>query len=222
MDRKKVMLVDSSRLFREGLKGLLKSSKLEAVREAPNLEEALTVASLGPVDLVVLDFQESSDREVELLKALRHALPTSCFVILTSDVSTLKLAQALSSGVDGYLLKSMSMDALIQSLDLVLLGEKVFPTTLARLLVDGKLDIGCHEHDASLNGLSEREVQILRCLANGDPNKVIASRLRITEATVKVHIKGVLKKIPATNRTQAAIWAIENGIERYGLRTTEH
>lgn len=218
MERKKIFLIDPSQLFREGLKGLLKGSKLEVVRDAPDLQSVPSaVTQAGEIDLLILDFKESDGEGPNHLKSLRERFPGSRIVILTTGVSTLKLVQALDAGADGYLLKDMSSDALIRSLNLVLLGEKVFPTHLARLLIEGKLDVSRKGNGASLNGLSERELQILRCLVNGDPNKVIANRLRITEATVKVHIKGVLRKIPASNRTQAAIWAIEHGVGRQHL-----
>ncbi len=93
-----------------------------------------------------------------------------------------------------------------------MLGEKVLPTHLAALLVKGILSSApTRINTANSHGLTEREVQILQCLVQGDSNKMIANRLGITEATVKVHMKGLLRKISATNRTQAAIWALNNG-----------
>lgn len=207
------MLIDSSQLFREGLKGLLRGTAIEVTSEASSVTHVSEMEDIGTLDLVILDFYEKEQEGAEHLKLLRNRFASTKIVILTSELSTPKLVEALSYGVDGYLLKNMSADALVQSLDLVLLGEKVFPTYLAHLLIDERSGENRRDQVVSLNGLSERELQILQCLANGDPNKVIANRLNITEATVKVHIKGVLKKIPASNRTQAAVWAIENGIE---------
>jgi len=97
--------------------------------------------------------------------------------------------------------------------DLVLLGEKVFPTSLAALLISGPVD-NVVEMPGGRRGLSERENQILRSLLKGESNKMIANRLGITEATVKVHLKTVLRKIGAANRTQAAIWALNNGYDQ--------
>lgn len=215
------MLIDSSQLFREGLKGLLRGTGIEVTSEASSIAHVSEMKDVGVPDLVILDFYEKEQEGAQHLKLLRDRFASAKIVILTAELSTPKLVEVLSCGVDGYLLKDMSADALIQSLDLVLLGEKVFPTYLAHLLIDERSDENRRDYVVSLNGLSERELQILQCLANGDPNKVIANRLSITEATVKVHIKGVLKKIPASNRTQAAVWAIENGIEHRDLMIAE-
>jgi two-component system nitrate/nitrite response regulator NarL len=93
----------------------------------------------------------------------------------------------------------------------VMMGEKVFPTHLAALLISGRINTSAFDMPSARKGLSQREVQIVRCLLNGDSNKVVANHLNITEATVKVHLKSLLRKINATNRTQAAIWALNNG-----------
>jgi two-component system, NarL family, nitrate/nitrite response regulator NarL len=138
-------------------------------------------------------------------------------VVLTETIRVGRLSEALSAGVDGYLLKNMSADALHQSLQLVLLGEKVFPTDLARLLTSdwmmGRNDAAQGEH---ANGLSHREMQILGYLLSGAQNKQIARDLQICEGTVKVHLKAILKKLGVQNRTQAAIWAVSQGMTPLG------
>ena len=163
--------------------------------------------------IVLVEFDAGTD-DIALLHSIREKFPDIKLVVLAATTRNIHhLARCFEAGADAYLLKNISPDALQQSLKLVLLGEKVFPTRLAALLVSGQVDT--HKPataSADLEGLSEREVQILRCLLNGHPNKVIAKKLNITEATVKVHLKGVLKKISAANRTQAAIWALNNGL----------
>jgi two-component system nitrate/nitrite response regulator NarL len=106
----------------------------------------------------------------------------------------------------------VSPEALIQSLQLIMLGEKVFPTNLASMLLDMNAIIPQH----SIRGLSPREQEILQSLVTGASNKMIAIRLGITEATVKVHLKTLLRKIDVKNRTQAAIWAMNNGFSADG------
>ena len=94
-----------------------------------------------------------------------------------------------------------------------MLGQKVMPTELAAALINGAAGVQpVNGKSVESYGLSERELEILRCLVNGDANKVIANRLDITEATVKVHMKSLLRKIKAGNRTQAAIWALNHGL----------
>src|SRR3546814_6654822 len=101
-----------------------------------------------------------------------------------------------------------------------MLGEKVFPTHLATQLVNGTVTTAPVPIPSRNNhGLSEREMQIIQCLVQGESNKMIANRLNIAEATVKVHMKTLLRKINAVNRTQAAIWALDNGITR---KSEEH
>ena len=122
------------------------------------------------------------------------------------------LAACLSAGAAGYLTTDISRDALLRSLQLAALGEKVFPTDLAGLLVNGSR--GPRRplvRSEKVCGLSDREIETLQCLIRGISNKVIAKRLNITEATIKVHIKSVMRKIKASNRTQAAIWAVRQG-----------
>jgi two-component system nitrate/nitrite response regulator NarL len=216
------LLVEDSRLFREGMKLILAESPYDVQGEADCLEDAVALVNEGLApSLLLLDFREDDAEDFEYIRRLRTTLPSAHIVVLTKDVSTSKLTKALEVGCDAYLLKDMSPEALIQSLTLTMLGEKVFPTNLAQLLIEGRLGAGAGQATAkssfAANGLSEREMQILRCLVNGDPNKVIANRLKITEATVKVHLKGLLRKISVSNRTQAAIWAVERGIDKYPL-----
>jgi len=214
MNATQTMLIDANKLFREGLRRLLDGSPFSIMAEAGNLREAanlIETQGLQP-QLVLLDLTLGNDEEAEALRRLRRLLPEGRLVILTSELCTRRLANALEAGADGYLMKDLSSDALTQSLKLVMMGEKVFPTHLAALLISGRVNSPAAEVPVSRKGLSQREVQILRCLLNGDSNKMIANHLNITEATVKVHLKSLLRKINASNRTQAAIWALNNGI----------
>jgi two-component system nitrate/nitrite response regulator NarL len=216
------LIVEGSRLFREGMKRLLADSPYDIQGEADCLEDATALVNEGfSPSLLLLDFREDDVEDCDYIRRVRTSLSSAHIVVLTNDVSTSKLTKALELGCDAYLLKDMSPEALIQSLTLTMLGEKVFPTNLAQLLIEGRLGASAAASPAgrpfAANGLSEREMQILRCLVNGDPNKVIANRLKITEATVKVHLKGLLRKISVSNRTQAAIWAVERGIDKYPL-----
>jgi two-component system, NarL family, nitrate/nitrite response regulator NarL len=164
---------------------------------------------------VLVDLPDNGEAMIGRIDQLRAAAPRARIVVLTENIRVNRLADALSAGVDGYLLKNMSADALHQSLRLVLLGEKVFPTDLAHLLTNGRIvprdDPGPMSR---FNGLSDREMQILGCLFNGAQNKQIAHELKISDGTVKVHLKAILKKIRVQNRTQAAIWALNHGIAR--------
>jgi two-component system nitrate/nitrite response regulator NarL len=132
-------------------------------------------------------------------------------VVLTNNATRTVLGRAIGWGVDAYLLKDMSPVALTRSLQLVMLGQQVFPTRLAVSLLGTGAPEPVEEPAASARGLSPRENQILRFLVNGASNKLIARELNISEATVKVHLKGLLRKVQASNRTQAAIWGLNHG-----------
>src|SRR4051812_43819098 len=125
----------------------------------------------------------------------------------------------MNAGADGYLMKDVSPEALIQSLELVMMGEKVFPTNLAAMLFDLN---NASSPMNSIRGMTPREHEILQALVTGASNKLIANRLGITEATVKVHLKTLLRKIDVNNRTQAAIWAMNNGVTADGAAPTLH
>lgn len=201
-----VFLIDPNRLFREGLKRVLDSTRFTVVGEAASLHET----SGSEADLMLID-PAAGDITLETFQALRVHHPRTKIVVLTSELDAQHLAVALRAGANGYLRKDIASESLMQSLTLVMMGETVFPTELAALLASGKTT-NLAEPPLQRKGLSPREMQILRCLLSGNSNKMIANHLHITEATVKVHLKSLLRKINASNRTQAAIWAMNNGV----------
>jgi two-component system, NarL family, nitrate/nitrite response regulator NarL len=217
MTNDSVFLIDAGRLFREGLRRIFADSPFTVVHESISVEDALPfITSLRP-SIVLVDLPDSGEALIERMSQIRAAAPCVRIVVLTETIRVDRLADTLSAGVDGYLLKNMSADALHQSLRLVLLGEKVFPTDLAHLLTNGR--IMSHGESGPIghfNGLSDREIQILGCLLNGAQNKQIAHELKISDGTVKMHLKAILKKIHVRNRTQAAMWALAHGMKQIG------
>jgi two-component system, NarL family, nitrate/nitrite response regulator NarL len=212
MDEFGVFLIDSDRLFREGLKRILEEGAYRTAGEARSIAEAAAaVERAGRVDLVILD---PADWAAEGAAAFFAGLRArgAKIVVLTSDRSGGAIGRAVGAAVDAYLLKDMSPDALTRSLQLVLLGQQIFPTRLMEslLLAEGAGPVA--GSPGAGTALSRREVQILRHLMGGESNKAIARELGISEATVKVHLKGLLRKVRASNRTQAAVWAMNNGI----------
>jgi two-component system nitrate/nitrite response regulator NarL len=161
--------------------------------------------------MVVFDFLPEDDCAAAIA-ALRHASPDMRLVVLTANTGRTALAKAIGWAVDSYLLKDMSAEALGRSFQLVMLGQQIFPTKLIMAMQD-EADTAQSEL-RSRSGLSPRELEILRALVDGKSNKAIARELGITEATVKVHLKALLRKVRVNNRTQAAIWALGQGIER--------
>ena len=140
----------------------------------------------------------------------------ACRIVLMMDQYRIEdVARAFTSGaVDGYLVKAISCAPLAGALRLIAMGEKVLPSEVAESLTHSIPQIMWSGQETGISGLplSNREVEILRCLLDGDPNKVISRRLGIADATVKVHIKAILRKLRVQNRTQAAIWAANRGL----------
>lgn len=213
-----IALIDHRTLVREGLKQLLNGGSFHVVMEGKELRQVAErlQAAEDDLDLVIFDFNAEAlaDERQERLEEIMRLKPGIRTITLSDQMCIDRLTWSVHAGVDGFLLKDISPSAFRRSIQLVMLGEKVFPTDLASWLakrVPVFADLGSSRTVAA-KGLSNREIEILRRLMQGQPNKVIANDLDITEATVKVHLKGILRKIGVKNRTQAAIWALNNGV----------
>ncbi|MDP9196513.1 MAG: response regulator transcription factor [Pseudomonadota bacterium] len=213
MKKVRTVLVGNKKLVRDGVSFILSGTPFEVISEFPDLKECASSDNVAAPDLVVLDFSPVDAEEVRLLRSLEARWPDAKVVILTHELCSRRLSIVLGArNVWGYLLQNMSAEALVQSLNLVMMGEKVFPMHLPRLLMTGETAQAGLAGALPGKSLSPRERQILGCLVRGSSNKVIANSLGITEATVKVHLKSLLRKINVSNRTQAAIWALNNGM----------
>ena len=197
-------------MYREALKRLLSGPDFLVRFEWDHLDTVIFhIAETQPKLLIAI-----GDRPTQELAQLRAAMKSGRLVVLSPRMSVPELRQAFEAGVDAYLLDVMSPRALRSAILLVLQGEKVLPTQIVSMLLNGWMANGrtAARHDAPLPDLSSREKEILGHVVDGEPNKVIASQLAISEATVKVHLKAALKKIKAANRTQAAVWALQHGL----------
>jgi two-component system, NarL family, nitrate/nitrite response regulator NarL len=208
-----VVLVGTNRLFRQGLRRLLDPEQFVVAGEARDLAmlDALIGERLAP-DLVVADLNGCHDADLERLRCLRADHDELRVVVLANTLCLADMARLLNAGADGYLVNELSAEALSLSLLLVMQGEKVLPSTLAGVLASERAEARNGVLVQARRNLTERERQILTCLLNGHSNKHIARALTISEGTVKVHLKSLMKKIAAANRTQAALWARNHGI----------
>ena len=207
-------VVGRNDLFRLGLKSYLKSSSFEVVGEATSFMEAVRkVDRENPPELLLLNLGPGSIDFVAPGETFATYLPNTEVVILADTLSLDHITTCLKAGAGGYLLSDISCNALQQCLRLVLLGEKVFPSQLLSMWTNSNAKPRSEASTPArgAQNLSERESEILECLVQGASNKMIANRLNITEGTVKVHMKSLLRKIDAANRTQAAIWALNAG-----------
>jgi two-component system nitrate/nitrite response regulator NarL len=167
-----------------------------------------------------VDASSSSARLVEIVRLLkeRHGEARIVFVAHNFEVGFIRLG--LAAGVDGFCLAASHREVLVKSLELVMTGEKLVPWALVRSIVSEMALNVESDHDEPMaeplqldpmmHKPSKREVEILICLMRGESNKAIAKKLDATEATIKVHVKAILRKIGAANRTQAAMWATEH------------
>jgi two-component system nitrate/nitrite response regulator NarL len=215
-----VVLIDSSQLFCEAVRRLLDKNSFAVVGEGRCLAEALNhLATDRRVDLITFDVAgiDAAEPTAERIEALRERFPGVKLVVLTGDRSREALGRAIGWSIDSYLTKDMSPEALSRSLQLVMLGQQIIPTGLMSAVLqtaESQRSAPTELIDGPTHGLSTREMQILRFLMSGHSNKAIARELQISEATVKVHLKALLRKIRASNRTQAAVWALNNGLTR--------
>lgn len=212
-----ILLVDASQLHRHILRLLFQGTSFSVIGECSSPAEVgdrISEAGLHP-GIVLMDISTIANDDLGRLATLSPPSSASHLVVLDASLCPRRLRKVFNAGARGYLVKDISPAALVQSLELVLTGERVFPTDLAHLLLKRTQAGLAAATAASPDGLTDEDMVILAHLMNGHSNKEIARSLRTGEANIKVILKRVLRKINATNRTQAAIWAKRNGIQSH-------
>lgn len=212
-------LFERNDLLREGLKGFLAGSNFSVTAEFKQVVDLDASKAAEPPALIILGIEKSHAdsalyfpgfmREVNQLKA-RFANARLVLLLSQEDIADL---QGISScNADSYILRDISHSAFLHYLNLIMMGEKILPAPVATLFAANQQEMrGGRGSMARSFNLSEREDDIIKCLIRGDSNKMIAQRLTIAEATVKVHLKTILRKLGVHNRTQVALWAVNNG-----------
>ncbi|MCM5572350.1 two-component system response regulator NarL [Burkholderiaceae bacterium FT117] len=207
--RHTVVIVDDHPLFRRGLAQLLAMEPaLQVVAEAESGEGLAELCRRHEPDLVLLDLNMRGVGGIEALRALKDSGCEARVVILTVSDRSEDLVTAIRAGADGYLLKDMEPEDLLDRIREVLEGRVSVAPALA-----GSLAVALRgeavEAERVKTPLTNREQAILRCLSAGMSNKLIARELGIAEGTVKVHVKSLLKKLGFRSRLEAAVWAVE-------------
>jgi len=205
------MLVDDHPLLRKGLAQLISlEDQLEVRCEASTGEEAISLVTSCSPDLILLDLDMKGMNGLDTLRKLRQAKITCKIVMFTVSDNETDVLQALKFGADGYLLKDSEPEEVIEKISKAIDGELVLSAPLSQIIARS---IQQSPNTSSVfEKLTKREVEILRHITLGDSNKVIGRVLGITEATVKVHIKNLLKKLSLRTRVEAAVWAVKNKI----------
>ena len=209
----RILVIDDHPLFRKGVIQLIAMAPhLELVGEASNGEQGVAMAKELDPDMILLDLHMTGTGGIETLKAIRDAGMDCRVVILTVSDNADDLVAAIRSGADGYLLKDMEPEDLLAAIDEALNGRTVIGERLNGLLARAIRDeTAAKQRDTA--ALTDREKEILQGLAQGLSNKLIARNLDITEATVKVHVKNLLKKLGFHSRLEAAVWAVGRGMK---------
>lgn len=220
------VLVGKSILLREGLAKILRSANfriLDSVSCADDLHP--NKPNLHPPLFLIVHTGDDFRAALEQIELFRNRHPDGRIAVVADHYRLNELVSAFRAGANGYFVNVITCDRFIKSVELVMMGETIFPPAFLSFILDPN---GPHLVEPAANDqngepilvatedpiapqLSPREKLILRCIIEGDPNKCIARKIDIAEATVKVHVKAILRKIRVQNRTQAAIWGINNG-----------
>lgn len=203
-----IMLVDDHPLLRKGLRQLLTlSGEMEVVAEASNGKDAIKLASELDPDLILLDLNMQGMDGLETLRHLRDEGVTSRIVMLTVSDADEDVLSAISAGADGYLLKDMEPEDMLVQIERALSGKMVLSEAVTQVLATAIRNPATKGAVGS-DSLTQRELEILKLIAKGMSNKVIARELAISDGTVKVHVKHLLKKLHLRSRVEAAVWMI--------------
>lgn len=210
----KVLIINQNEIEGEGLRRILIERSFDVVGVFRNYSDVpLDSAGAYPSCLFVV-CGPSDEMTLEVCRMVHDMRPDASIVMLAHECESVMIARSFRAGVSGYITKDTSCASLVAMIRLVALGEKVIPSHVVYDLA--ALDTGLRLTDNEVRmgdaNISEREIEILRGLIRGEPNKIISRRLNITEATVKVHVKSILRKLQVVNRTQAAIWALSRGL----------
>ena len=206
----RLLIVDDHEVVRTGLVSLLEGTDLEVVGMAASGDEALKLAKDLHPDVVLLDIRMAEMDGLSTLEELRQALPNCRVIMLSTYDNPTYIARANALGASDYLLKGSTRDQLVGAINAVAAGEA--PSSYGELRrVAGTMATRQKQEDAEI-ALTQRETQVLRHLALGLSNKEIGRSLSISIETVKEHVQHLLRKIDATDRTQAAVWAVRKGL----------
>jgi DNA-binding NarL/FixJ family response regulator len=198
----RVLTVDDHPLLRAGISGAINAQPdMSVVAEAADGEEAIASFRTHRPDVTLMDIRMPKTNGIDAISAIRKEFPNARVVVLTTYGGDIQALRAFKAGAVGYLLKSMLRTELIDTIRLAHAGLRRIPPEIA-------LEMAEHAGD---DILTTREIEVLRDVAKGSSNKVIASRLAISEHTVKGHLKNILSKLDASDRTHAVMIALKRG-----------
>jgi len=199
----RIMVVEDHNIVRQGLVALMRTvANFDVIAETDSGEQAIEAFRTHRPDITLMDLRLKSGSGVSAILAIRKISPESKIIVLTTYDGDEDIYKALQAGAQGYVLKGASSEELIKAVVAVHAGERYIPSLVAERLA-GR--VGAEQ-------LTEREVEVLQNIVRGKSNKEIAQQMHISEATVKTHINNLLSKLMVSDRTQAAITALQRGI----------
>ena len=199
----RILTVDDHQLLREGIAAVLEGQPdMVLIGQASNGREAIESFRQHRPDVTLMDLRMPDMSGIEAITAIRAEFPNARIIVLTTYAGDVQAAGALKAGASGYLLKNLVRKELLETIRVVHAGKRRVPPEIATEIA---------EHVAD-DALTEREIDVLRRVAAGKSNKVIAAELDISEGTVKTHMKSILPKLDASDRTHAVMIALKRGI----------
>jgi DNA-binding NarL/FixJ family response regulator len=199
----RILSVDDHPLLREGIAALVASQPdMKLIAEASNGREAVEQFRKHHPDVTLMDLQMPDMNGVDAMNAIRGEFSEARIIVLTTYQGDVQILRALKAGARAYLLKGLLRKELLETIRAVHTGQKRIPAELAAQLADHAAD----------DALTSREIEVLRLISAGNANKLIADQLRITEETVKGHVKNILSKLGANDRTHAVTIGLKRGI----------
>ena len=211
----RVVLIDDHALFRDGLTALLERRGIEVIAAVGDGQAGIEAVLKTTPDVILLDLRMPEMSGISVLSLLEKEGTNIPIVMLTTSVNKIDLAESLRNGARGYLVKDMEPDELVVALNDIVTGKMVVAPELtgilAELVKNGLQETG-DGLGAPFDQLTPRELEILCHLSEGQSNKVIARQLSISDGTVKLHVKAILRKLGVHSRVEAAVMAVENAI----------
>jgi DNA-binding NarL/FixJ family response regulator len=207
----RVLVVDDQTLFRTGLASLLAGDeRVEVVGQAVDGADAVKQAAKFKPDVVLMDIKMPNVDGIEATRQIVEAASGTKVLILTTFETDSQVIQALKAGASGYVLKDSSAAAIVSSIVAVMSGERVMASAVANRVLE--MLTGTATPKEFYDGLTNREIEILKLLANGMANKQIAYRLKISEKTVRNHVSNMYEKLGIYDRSQAVLYAVRKGL----------
>jgi len=199
----RILTIDDHPLLRDGVSAVVEAEKdMSVVAEASQGQEGVEAYRKHRPDVTLVDLRLPDISGVEVMRRIRAEFPAARFIVLTTYSGDVQALDALKAGASAYLLKSMLRTELLETIRLVHLGKRRIPPEIAAEIAEHATD----------DALSERELEVLRAVGSGFSNKQIAARLAISESTVKSHMKSILPKLNARDRTHAVMIAVKRGM----------